>query len=501
MNEHLLDRLRSLRRAGVRCGVATILTALASAQIQLVHLASVDVSSTTLPTSPTFVGTSAANIAWNGADLCLAGWNAGMATSVAIVRITNVYGAPVFGTPFASVPVVSGFGYTGLDLQGAQLAAPLDTNSTSPNGLTSWDTSGNLLWSFTARCTSGAAFDPDHLGAMGAGSGVGWVSFGSGRRALNDATNGAEIYSIANGMIINSSSGTTWRDLDFDETTGDVYLRKSNDVVRCVRTGSNACVSSVLVNRIDSTQPRQNVAVLNSDSGTYVVYNDRFTNATGQSYSTVIQAADTNGVSVPIDWGAFAPPTSNAAYDFGWDSGSDTLAILDVTHARVDLFHLGPPTPATPFCVGDGSATICPCGNASPPGAPEGCLNSLGSGARLEGNGLASLVLDTFRLAGSGMPNSTALYLQGDAQEGAGLGTVLGDGLRCVGGAIIRLGTKTNVAGSSGYPDAGNVPISIRGAVPAGATRHYQVWYRNAAAFCTTSTFNLSNGVSATWAP
>ncbi|MEY4775009.1 MAG: hypothetical protein RIT40_2044, partial [Planctomycetota bacterium] len=29
----------------------------------------------------------------------------------------------------------------------------------------------------------------------------------------------------------------------------------------------------------------------------------------------------------------------------------------------------------------------------------------------------------------------------------------------------------------------------------------YQVWYRNAAAFCSAETFNLTNGVLATWSP
>jgi hypothetical protein len=42
----------------------------------------------------------------------------------------------------------------------------------------------------------------------------------------------------------------------------------------------------------------------------------------------------------------------------------------------------------------------------------------------------------------------------------------------------------------------------VRGAVTtAGSVRNYQVWYRNAAAFCTPSTFNLTNGLSVTWQP
>jgi hypothetical protein len=95
------------------------------------------------------------------------------------------------------------------------------------------------------------------------------------------------------------------------------------------------------------------------------------------------------------------------------------------------------------------------------------------------------------------MPNSSALYFQGTAQSA----THFGDGLRCAAGSIIRIGTKTNTAGASSYPGLGEAPVSVRGAVPAGAVRHYQVWYRNAAAFCTPSPFNLTNGISVTWTP
>ena len=46
-------------------------------------------------------------------------------------------------------------------------------------------------------------------------------------------------------------------------------------------------------------------------------------------------------------------------------------------------------------------------------------------------------------------------------------GTPFGDGLLCVGGAIVRLGTKVAVGGSSRYPEAGDATISVRGLVAA----------------------------------
>jgi hypothetical protein len=61
------------------------------------------------------------------------------------------------------------------------------------------------------------------------------------------------------------------------------------------------------------------------------------------------------------------------------------------------------------------------------------------------------------------------------------------------------LATRTNTAGGSAYPTSGETPISVRGAVTAPGVRSYQVWYRNNATFCTTSAFNLSNGMQVLW--
>jgi hypothetical protein len=106
---------------------------------------------------------------------------------------------------------------------------------------------------------------------------------------------------------------------------------------------------------------------------------------------------------------------------------------------------------------------------------------------------------DTVVLAGDGMPDSSALYFQGTNAQGAGAGVPFGDGLRCAGGSIVRLGTKLNAAGASQYPAAGDAVVSVRGLVSVHGVRVYQIWYRNAAAFCTSSTFNLSNGASIVW--
>jgi len=149
------------------------------------------------------------------------------------------------------------------------------------------------------------------------------------------------------------------------------------------------------------------------------------------------------------------------------------------------------------FCSGDGTAGACPCGNTGAIG--RGCANSVSTGAGLGPDGANFVSADTFRIVAYNMPSSaTCLFFQGTL--GPATGVAFGDGLRCASGTIIRIATKTAASGLASYPEVGDMPISVRGLVPAaGAERSYQAWYRNAATFCTASTFNTSSGVRVRW--
>lgn len=156
--------------------------------------------------------------------------------------------------------------------------------------------------------------------------------------------------------------------------------------------------------------------------------------------------------------------------------------------------------PVTNFCAGDGTGTACPCGNSGAAG--HGCASSVNpAGALLSSTGTAAIGLDSLVLSTTGLPGSApVLFFQGTAQSGVGPGTVFGDGLRCASGTVVRLATKTASSGMAQYPAGADLPVSQRGAVPnAGAVRYYQGWYRNSAAFCTASTFNLTNGLRVQW--
>lgn len=155
--------------------------------------------------------------------------------------------------------------------------------------------------------------------------------------------------------------------------------------------------------------------------------------------------------------------------------------------------------PITAFCLGDGTGTACPCANTGTAG--NGCANSgFASGAHLAGAGTPSVLGDTVVLSASSMTGATCVFFQGDAQMAP---VAVDDGLGCVTGSVVRLGTKAISGAGSSFPQAGDPLISVRGAIPgAGGTYSYQCFYRNAvAAFCPPATSNRTNGVQIVWAP
>ncbi len=171
----------------------------------------------------------------------------------------------------------------------------------------------------------------------------------------------------------------------------------------------------------------------------------------------------------------------------------------------VDCVFTGVCSTGTPFCFGDGStATACPCGNVGASG--HGCANSaVAAGAKLKAMGRTSP--DSVVLTASQMlPTSFSIFLQGSASVPSG--AVFGDGVRCAGGSLLRLSTKSAVQGITQFPDATDLSITARSAalgapIPSGAVRIYQTYYRDpSASFCpapTGSTFNITNAVSIQW--
>lgn len=165
-------------------------------------------------------------------------------------------------------------------------------------------------------------------------------------------------------------------------------------------------------------------------------------------------------------------------------------------------------SPGVPYCAGDGMdpavTTMCPCTNWGWLG--RGCANStfLSRGANLFALGTVSP--DTVSLYSTSVPDPTLMvFLQGN--QSVPTGVVFGDGIRCISGTIVRLGTR-NAAGGASYPLPGDPSITARSAargdpIAPGTTRNYQAWYRDAVpGFCPSplgGDLNVSNGVRITW--
>lgn len=217
--------------------------------------------------------------------------------------------------------------------------------------------------------------------------------------------------------------------------------------------------------------------------------------------SSVLRVSTASG-GIPSSAGVSTPVmTANASHVVFISGASDIVA--GDTNNKSDVFvcDIANGAPFVQYCSGDGSATACPCGNAVPAGSTSGCTNSTGAAAVLAATGIPSVSSDSLVLLGTGMPLGPCLYFQGTAKFNNGLGVVFGDGLRCAAGTVVRFDIVVNTTSGSSLPSGSLPAISFAGSCTPGATRFYQAWYRDSAAFCAPETFNLSNGLALAWRP
>jgi hypothetical protein len=286
--------------------------------------------------------------------------------------------------------------------------------------------------------------------------------------------------------------------------------------VRDLRTGSLARVS------VDSSGAQADGASSTpvfSPEGRFVAFDSDATNLVAGdtngfqdvfvhdllSGETLRASVDSSGAEG--DAASGGPSLSGGASSIAFWSSATNLVANDTNDAPDAFVRDRGPTPPLPFCFGDGSAAPCPCGNSGSAGS--GCENSFHTGGGvLAASGLASLSADSLLLVSLGEPPAVAsAFLQGSALAPAAR---LGDGLRCLGGSLRRLYLETSSLGVATAPQPNEPRISARSAalgdaIPLGATRAYQVLYRDPSpAFCpapTGGTWNLTSGVAIVWFP
>lgn len=329
----------------------------ALAQVNLDHLKTIDLSSTSLNTNPEFIGSNPSAVAWDGVDAYVGGYNqSGAAQNTGIVRISNALGAHSIGSAFGLFSTNNLRGMTGLSIKNGMLAASLDNGAGNVNsvrafnpltGTQNWATGGGTP--DATRRGNAIAFDPGFNGT-GPNQGVAYLSIGSGRRHLEDATTGNYINGQNAGAIINfATATTTWRGMAFDPGTGDLYTRESNRVGKAVRNGDNSYVApatQIFLTVAASAVDQQNIAFINSaDFGDFLIFNDRSVTTGGQAFSSVVKVISTSGASMTLNFpnADFSPASGNGAYSFSFDAGTQTLAVTDFANRQLHIFAVPAP--------------------------------------------------------------------------------------------------------------------------------------------------------------
>ncbi len=148
------------------------------------------------------------------------------------------------------------------------------------------------------------------------------------------------------------------------------------------------------------------------------------------------------------------------------------------------------------YCPGDGTGSPCPCANETAQPVVSGCSNSSATGAGLAPSGPASVHPSLLLVHGSNLvPAHPALLFAGDVALDGGNGIPFGDGLRCVGVNVLRLGTKVPDSLGRATWGPGLQGWSI------GDTKRMQVWYRDPASSPCGSGFNLTNAFEIEFVP
>ena len=206
----------------------------------------------------------------------------------------------------------------------------------------------------------------------------------------------------------------------------------------------------------------------------------------GMTYEVGFTGATFSSLDITEQYGLYGFATLTS---YNWIINGSGVGAMFIDFTDVEIIA---PEPGTPFCFGDGTGLVCPCGNQSAAGA--GCTNSAGTGGVLVASGSPSVANDDIEFSVSGLPaGKSALLFVGSVDLGNGI--PFGDGIRCAGGSLVRLGLETSdAAGAATWPTG----LASMGGWGSGDRRLFQVWYRDPVGPCSLQ-FNASSGLDVTF--
>lgn len=335
------------------------LAATGSGQLQLTEVFRTSVAAAAGEGNAWFIGRNLSSVAWDGTNLYVGGQSFNTAGS-AIAKVT-----PQAGTTAGLFQLAGNFGFQATAAtRGIQdlaisptglLAVATDNGANAAFGYRLFDANGNFVTNsaFNVR-GNGVDFDP--INGVAAG-----VVLGSGR--LHGFNNDGSVFNpgtgnwdSATGPLVFSTSSTN-RDSEFD-SDGNLYYRQQNSIHRISRTGAGTFGAPTLLKAsgVDNVNG-QNLEVIEGFGSDVIIFGNRLSTAAGQSFTNVIQAIDSSGVAVTLQFNfsallGGAPATGAGYYDFSYHAASQTLAVADFTNNTVHIFRV--PAPASAALLGLG---------------------------------------------------------------------------------------------------------------------------------------------------
>jgi hypothetical protein len=285
-------------------------------------------------------------------------------------------------------------------------------------------------------------------------------------------------------LVVGMHSGYVYLFLnEGTDTAPDFQLRRAiQDGDEDLRAPSTRSAPTV----VDLDEDGRKDLVVGNTNGEVVLYRNIGTDAAPQFSG--YEYIHSNGVPIDLE---FTPRSRPNMCD--WDEDGRLDMLLGSRSGFVNLYHGLQPIAIA--CGGDGSFGACPCGNESPAGSDEGCLNSTGGGGRLDASGSTSVVYDDLTLIASQLPPGTAgFFLQGPALAS----TPFGDGILCFAPASAR--RLMSVTAGSGGEALSQGSIATEGQVGAGRTFYYQLWYRDGSGPCGQAS-NVTSALQVPWSP
>ena len=173
----------------------------------------------------------------------------------------------------------------------------------------------------------------------------------------------------------------------------------------------------------------------------------------------------------------------SSSYGWGWFLSREHS---DTANRPYLVLHVGDNT-GEQYCAE--TTYTCPCFAVSAAG--EGCPNSTGVGATLEGSGNASVSNSTFSLTACQLPQTVGLFIEGHVPFPNG-GHAVGEGRLCLNPQkryqpqVIAGGCATRSNFQSTFP---------------GDTVNYQFWFRDPSNQCNGGGYNFSPAWRVTWMP